>query len=46
LMLVSNTIPLEGYLPRKKVEVVSAAALFAKAIDSIIGAKSISSLFQ
>jgi ribose-phosphate pyrophosphokinase len=45
-MLISNTIPLDGGKPIPKVEVISAAALFAKAIDSIVGAKSISSLLQ
>jgi ribose-phosphate pyrophosphokinase len=49
-MLVTDTIPLpEDWpkgLPRKKVSIVTVAPLFAKAIDSIAQAKSISSLFE
>ena len=45
-MLVSNTIPLPPKFGDKRVKVVSAAPLFAKAIDSIVGAKSISSLYN
>jgi len=45
-MLISNTIPLPKELFSQSVEVISAAPLFAKAIDSIVGAKSISSLFN
>jgi phosphoribosylpyrophosphate synthetase len=45
-MFVSNTIPQTGGLSRPKVEIVSVASLFATAIDYIIGAKSISSLFR
>lgn len=46
MMLVSNTVPLPSKINRKKLEVVSVAPLFAKAIGSIVGAKSISSLFS
>jgi ribose-phosphate pyrophosphokinase len=45
-MLVSNTVPLLPKTARERLEVVSVAPLFAKAIDSIVGAKSISSLFS
>lgn len=45
-MLSSNTVPIPEGIPRDRVEVVSIAPLFAKAIDSIVGAKSISSLFS
>ncbi len=45
-MFVSNTIPLPGQGDSlERLEVVSVADLFGKAIDSIVGAKSISSLF-
>ncbi len=44
-MWVSNTVPLPPKKKDGKLEVVSVASLFAKAIDSIVGAKSISSLF-
>ena len=44
-MLVTNTVPLpKGISP--KVKTVSVAPLFAKAIDAIAGAKSISSFFE
>ncbi|MBS0648975.1 MAG: ribose-phosphate pyrophosphokinase [Verrucomicrobia bacterium] len=44
-MFVTNTVPLpKGSNP--KIEAVTVAPLFAKAIDSMVGAKSISSLFQ
>jgi ribose-phosphate pyrophosphokinase len=45
-MLISNTIPLPGDFDSRRLQVVSVAPLFAKAIDSIVGAKSISSLFS
>lgn len=45
-MLVCNTVPIPPEFPRERLEIVSAAPLFAKAIDSIVGAKSISSLFS
>lgn len=45
-MLVSNTIQLPPEMKRDRLEVVSVASLFAMAIDSIISAKSISSLYQ
>lgn len=46
MMLVSNTIPLPESINRNRLQVVSVASLFGKAIDSILGAKSISSLFS
>lgn len=45
-ILISNTVPLQGTVDRGQVEVVSVAGLFGKAIDSMVGAKSISSLFN
>jgi len=45
LMLISNTIPLPSEMKSSRLEVVTVAPLFAKAIDFIVGAKSISSLF-
>jgi ribose-phosphate pyrophosphokinase len=45
-MIVTNTVPLPKGFSNPKVESVSVAPLFAKAIDSMVGAKSISSLFQ
>jgi ribose-phosphate pyrophosphokinase len=45
-MLISNTVPLPSDVSRKKLQIVSVASLFAKAIDSIVGAKSISSLYH
>ncbi len=44
-MFVTNTIPLPKGLS-KRIRSVSVAPLFAKAIEAIAGAKSISSLFQ
>ena len=44
-MVVTNTVPLPKGVSKRKIEVVSVAPLFAKAIDSIANAKSISSLF-
>ena len=44
-ILVSNTISMPSDVKRERIEVVSVASLFGKAIDSIVSAKSISSLF-
>jgi ribose-phosphate pyrophosphokinase len=44
-MLISNTVPLPDIYKSPRVEVVSVATLFARAIDAIVGAASISSLF-
>jgi len=44
-MLVSNTVPLPEGFDLGRLHIVSVAPLFGKAIDSIVGAKSISSLF-
>ncbi len=44
-MFVTNTIPIPKGLSHK-IRIVSVAPLFAKAIEAIAGAKSISSLFQ
>jgi ribose-phosphate pyrophosphokinase len=43
--VMSNTIPAPEAIDRKNLEIVTAAPLFGKAIQSIIGAKSISSLY-
>ncbi|MBP9841579.1 MAG: ribose-phosphate pyrophosphokinase [Simkaniaceae bacterium] len=45
-LLVTNTVPPKDQLERSKVEVVSAASLFGKAIESIVESASISSLFK
>jgi ribose-phosphate pyrophosphokinase len=45
-MLISNTVPLPESADFSRIQIVSVASLFAKAIDSIVGAKSISSLFS
>jgi ribose-phosphate pyrophosphokinase len=45
-MFVTNTVPLPQGFSSKRVETVSVAPLFAQAVDSIVSAKSISSLFQ
>jgi len=45
-MFVTNTVPLPQGISFKRIETVSVASLFAKAIESIVSAKSISSLFQ
>ncbi|HSW86868.1 MAG TPA: ribose-phosphate pyrophosphokinase [Rhabdochlamydiaceae bacterium] len=45
-ILISNTVPLTDEIDYSRVQIVSVASLFAKAIDSIVGAKSISSLFS
>jgi ribose-phosphate pyrophosphokinase len=44
-MMISNTIPLPDEVDLSRLQIVSVAPLFSKAIDSIVGAKSISSLF-
>ena len=44
-MLVSNTVPLGDDVDRSRLEIISVAPLFGRAIDSVVGAKSISSLF-
>ncbi len=43
--VMSNTIPAPEGIDQKNLEIVTAAPLFGKAIQSIIGAKSISSLY-
>ncbi len=43
--IVSNTIPIVDSVLREKLESVSVASLFGLAIESIVGAKSISSLY-
>jgi ribose-phosphate pyrophosphokinase len=43
-IIMSNTVPTPESVERKSLEVVSVAPLFSKAIESILGAKSISSL--
>lgn len=45
-IVMSNTVPSPNTVDRKRLEVVSVAPLFAKAIESILGAKSISSLSE
>jgi len=45
-MLISNTIPVSDEMDLSRIEIVSVAPLFARAIDSIVSAKSISSLFN
>ncbi|GAB4186564.1 MAG: ribose-phosphate pyrophosphokinase [Simkaniaceae bacterium] len=46
-MIVSNTIPIDKEsINGSRIEVVSAAGIFAMAIESIVEAKSISSLFE
>lgn len=45
-IIMSNTVPSPETIDPKKLEVVSAAPLFAKAIESIVCAKSISSLYE
>lgn len=44
-VIVSNTIPLPEGMDRKKLLVVSVAPLLSRAIESMVGAKSISSLY-
>lgn len=44
--LMGNTVPTPETMDREMLEVVSVAPLFGKAIESIVGAKSISSLFR
>lgn len=45
-IFVTNTVPVSSGPLRPKIEVVSVADLFARAIDSIANARSISSLFE
>jgi ribose-phosphate pyrophosphokinase len=45
-MLVCDTIPLDAGAYTDRIKVVSTASFFAQAIDSIVNAKSISSLFN
>ncbi|NGX46586.1 MAG: Ribose-phosphate pyrophosphokinase [Chlamydiae bacterium] len=45
-MFVTNTLPLPENFPVEKVEVVSVAPLFSRALESVLAAKSISSLYQ
>lgn len=45
-MFVTNTLPLPDNLPAEKVEVVSVAPLFSRALESILAARSVSSLCQ
>jgi ribose-phosphate pyrophosphokinase len=45
-MLITNTVPLSGGCNPHRLSVVSVAPLFSEAIESIVAAKSISSLFQ
>lgn len=45
-MFIGNTVPLSDDVSRDRLEIVSVASLFGKAIDSILGAKSISSLYH
>lgn len=45
-IVMSNTVPTPKTVGRVKLQVVSVAPLFAKAIESILGAKSISSLSE
>jgi ribose-phosphate pyrophosphokinase len=44
-IVMSNTVPSPETIDSSKLEVVSVAPLFGKAIESIVGAKSISSLY-
>jgi ribose-phosphate pyrophosphokinase len=45
-IVMSNTVPPPETIDANKLEIVSAAPLFSKAIESIVGAKSISSLYE
>ena len=45
-MFVTNTLPLPENLPMEKIQVVSVAPLFSRALESILAAKSISSLYR
>lgn len=45
-IVVSNTVPTLETINSNQLEIVSVAPLFSKAIESIIGAKSISSLYD
>ncbi|MGE0669984.1 MAG: ribose-phosphate diphosphokinase [Parachlamydiales bacterium] len=44
-MLMTNTVPIESGADLSRIEIVSVAPLFSKAIEYIVGAKSISSLY-
>ncbi|MBS0607354.1 MAG: ribose-phosphate diphosphokinase, partial [Verrucomicrobia bacterium] len=44
-MLMTNTVPIESGTDLSRIEIVSVAPLFSKAIEYIVGAKSISSLY-
>lgn len=44
-MLMTNTVPIENGTDLSRIEIVSVAPLFSKAIEYIVGAKSISSLY-
>jgi ribose-phosphate pyrophosphokinase len=45
-IMMSNTVPAPETIDQNHLEIVSVAPLFGKAIQSIIGAKSISSLYE
>jgi len=45
-MLITNTVPIKEGMDLSRIEVVSVAPLFSKAIEYIVGAKSISSLYD
>ncbi len=45
-IVMCNTVPSPTTIDSAKLEIVSAAPLFGKAIESIVGAKSISSLYE
>ena len=45
-VVMSNTVPIPETIDPKKVHVVSVAHLFSKAIESIVGAKSFSPLYE
>lgn len=44
-MLMTNTVPIESGTDLSRIQIVSVAPLFSKAIEYIVGAKSISSLY-
>jgi ribose-phosphate pyrophosphokinase len=45
-IVMSNTVPAPDTIDQNSLEIVSVAPLFGKAIQSIVGAKSISSLYE
>jgi ribose-phosphate pyrophosphokinase len=45
-IVMSNTVPAPEMIDQKNLEIVTTAPLFGKAIQSIVGAKSISSLYN